>query len=63
MVCYLDLLLQLFLQFFNDYVLVVIQKRQVLDVHRRIFKLFVQIENLAFHVVHDDELWIDILCW
>ena len=57
----LSLLLQLFLQLLYQVVLVIVQQAEVLDVHVCLLELFLEISDLAFLIVKDHELWIDVL--
>ena len=54
---------QLFRQFFDNHVFVVVQEREVLDVHVCILQLFIKVDNFAFLVVHNEKFRVDILRW
>ena len=57
----LSLFLQLLLQLFYQVVFVVVQQRQVLNVHVGVFELFLEVEDLALLLVHNEELGVDVL--
>lgn len=59
--CDLSLLLQLLLQLLDQVVFVIVQQRQVLNVHVGVFELFLEVEDLALLLVHDEELGVDVL--
>ena len=53
--------MQLFLQLLYQVVLVVIEQAEVLDVHVCLLEFFLEISDLAFLIVKDHELRIDVL--
>lgn len=50
----LSLFLKLFVQLLDDIVLVIIQQRQILNMHIGILQFFFKLSNFTFLLIHDD---------